>query len=60
MLFGGTQHQGDAEYLGEETNDLHGVPMQINKNSTAGFAHCIAHARSRDIVCAPCQRSLFL
>ena len=31
MLFGGTQHQGDAEYLGEEANNLHGVPMQINK-----------------------------
>ena len=36
---GGTLHQCAAEYLGEDTNDLHGVPMQINKNSTAGLAH---------------------
>ena len=27
----GTQHEGAAEYLAAETNDLHGGPMQTNK-----------------------------
>ena len=44
----GSQHQGKAEYAGAETNDLHSVPMQINQNSTVGFAHWSAHARNRD------------
>ena len=35
---GGAQHHGDAVYLGEETNELHVVPTQINRNNAAGLA----------------------
>ena len=35
---GGTQRHGDAAYLGEEANEWHVVPPQINRNNVAGLA----------------------